>query len=319
MMLARHAEDLLWMGRYLERAEQTSRLIDVTYHAALEAGSARSSGDIWGDLAEALGVDDEALAEDVERTLILDRESSASIRTTIALARQNARSTREWLSVEVWESINDLHLTLQRADADTAAADGHPYALLRTVKAGCQAITGAALASMPRSTGYRFYLTGVMLERAMFSARVLAVWHRRLATSDQRQVYAEWQKLLRTLSAHEAFLRVHKATFEIESVVGFLLQSGSFPRSVLYGLAAVEHELEEISDGDIGRSARKAIGRLRADVQFCDLAQMNRDDLADLLARTEEGVGAAAVIIESDYFRPARQADEDVTAEPTPV
>lgn len=316
MMLARHAEELFWMGRYLERAEQTARVVDVTYHAALEAGSGRSSADIWGDLAEALSVDDEHLASDVEQTLILDRESTASIARIVANARENARSTREWLSVEVWESLNEVHLMMQRAARDTAG--GQPYGLLRAVKSGCQTVSGAALASMPRSTGYRFYRAGVMLERALATSRAVTVWQRRLSTTDHRQSFAEWQKLLRTVSAQEAFLREHKATFEAVPVLCFLLQSDTFPRSVRYCLGVVEDELIQISDGNVGREARRSIGVLRAGVEFSDITTMEAEGLTHLLRWVEEGTASAAAQVEEDYFRVTRdEGPEDaVSAEP---
>lgn len=309
-MLARHAEELFWAGRYLERAEHTARVIDVTYHAALEAGSGRSSEDIWGDLSEVLSVDDEDLSTDVGQALILDRDSTASIRRLITVARENARSTREWLSSEVWETLNDLHLTMNRADlADVS--HGRPYALLRAVKTGCQTVSGAALSSMPRSAGYRFYRAGVMLERAQSTARVVAVWHRRLAASEHRDTFTEWQKFLRTVSALEAFLRAHRAAFDASPVLAFLLQSPTFPRSVHYSLRVVNEELTAVATADVGREARHAVGRVRADVEYCDPGEMTDDELTEHLASVEARIWEAAVAIEESFFRTGTDTDGD--------
>jgi uncharacterized alpha-E superfamily protein len=305
-MLARHAEDLFWIGRYLERAEDTARMLDVTYHGVLEAGSERQPGELWAELLEVLFLDDEvedpeaAGGDAVGRLLIAERAFGGSVVSLIGRARENARTTREWLSAEVWESVNELHLRLGRIDLEAAAA-GQPYDVLRVVKSGCQAATGAVEASMPRGEGHRFLIIGQRLERALITSRQLRVWRRRVGGFTSPAAYAEWVKLLRSLSAYEAYLREHRASMEGGRVLQFLLQSSELPRSVLHCLGSCERMLAAMESRDYGVNARRMVGRIKAEVEFAE-----DGTLADaaFLERLEESVVALASGIEEDYFRP---------------
>lgn len=308
-MLARHAEDLFWIGRYLERAEDTARLLDVTYHAVLEAVSERPVEELWAELLEMLFVDIEAekfeapLSDTIGARLVADTKFPASIVSLIGRARENSRSAREWLSVEVWESVNELYLEL--TDRQLAARMGHqPYDLLRTIKAGCQGVTGASEASMPRGESHRFFTVGQMLERAAITARVLSVWNRRLGGFTSPAAYAEWVKLLKSVSAYEAYLRDFRASMESERVLQFLIQGREFPRSVLYCLAAAETELEGLVDGQVGAASRRTVGRIRAEVEFVDPASLSGTQLSEFLKHVEVELLALSEGVEADYFRP---------------
>lgn len=305
-MLARHAEDLFWIGRYLERAEDTARMLDVTYHGVLEAGSERQPAELWDELLEVLFLDDEVEGPDttpgdsVGRLLIAQRDFPGSICALVGRARENARTTREWLSSEVWETLNELHLRLARIDLELAART-NPYDVLRIVRSGIQSATGAVDATMPRGEGHRFFVIGQRLERAMITSRQLRVWRRRVGGFTSPAAYAEWVKLLRSLSAYEAYLREHRASMEGGRVLQFLLQSSDLPRSVVHCLAACERMLLAMSDGEYGSEARRQVGRLRAEVEFAETSTLGDPDF---LERLETGVVELAPIIEADYFRP---------------
>lgn len=207
-MLSRHAENLFWIGRYVERAENTARLLDVTYHAVLEAGTERKPADMWTELLETLLLEDEVdLAslgggEAVGQLLLADKSHPGSIPSLIGKARENARTTREWTSAEVWEVLNDLHLSLGRTDLVDAARN-RPYEVLRTVRWACHTVNGAVEATMPRGEGYFFYLIGGRMERALITARVLNVWRRRLGDIESQAAFVEWVKILKSVSAYE--------------------------------------------------------------------------------------------------------------------
>jgi uncharacterized alpha-E superfamily protein len=160
-MLSRHAEDVFWIGRYVERAEDTARLLDVPYHVVLEAATDRSPAELWSELLETLLLADEVPEADagagdqVGALLIADRGYPGSLVSIVARARENARTTREWLSVEVWEAINDLHLRLARADlAETA--DSRPYEVLQMVKSAARGSSGRSTPACraARPTGF---------------------------------------------------------------------------------------------------------------------------------------------------------------------
>jgi uncharacterized alpha-E superfamily protein len=307
-MLSRHAENLFWIGRYVERAEDSARLLDVTYHGLLEAGSERASADVWSECLEMLMLEDEGIetggADDVGERLIADADEPGSLISIVARARENARTTREQLSQEVFEALNDLHLFLGGTDLVSAARD-RPYEVLRTVKSSCQAVNGSVDASMPRGEGYRFFLIGQRLERALITSRVLRVWHRRLGGLASQAAFSEWVRLLKSVSAYEAYLRTYRAAMEESRVLAFLVQAPDFPRSVIHGLRMVESLLDELGMGEVGASVRRSAGRLRSGVEFADLAHLDDRGLEIFLEGIETGVLELANTVETAFFRPS--------------
>lgn len=306
-MLSRHAENLFWIGRYVERAEDTARLLDVTYHGLLEAGSERPPELVWSEALEMLMLEDEGIeivTDEIGERLIASRAEPGSLISIVARARENARTTRELLSSEVFEAINDLHLFLGNADLVGAARE-RPYEVLRTVKSSCQAVNGSLDASMFRAEGYRFFLVGQRLERALITSRVLRVWHRRLGGLASQAAFSEWVRLLRSVSAYEAYLRTYRASMEESQVIAFLVQSQSFPRSVLHCLQMVENLFTELASGEIGVSVRREAGRLRSTVEFTDLLHLDDAALDQFLQRIEDGTLQLTGSVEKTYFRPA--------------
>ena len=303
-MLSRHAEDLFWVGRYMERAENTARMLDVTYHSALEAGSDRSAEEVWGDLHEVLFLDDEEVAHlDGGGSLIFDPQIEFSVRSVTSRARENARGTRELLTAEVWEGINSLHLELGRFSRD-AIHDQRPYDVLRRIKAASQSVTGAVLSTLTRSDPFRFIVLGQMIERAGNTVRILIVWNRRLQSSPAGTAYAEWVKLLKSVSAYEAYLRRHRASIAAGQVLDFLLQADDLPRSVLHCLAAAEESIRSMTVGEIGRECRRLSGRLRAEVEFSSPSALPVDELSVFLGRVEEEILELADCVQREFFRP---------------
>lgn len=305
-MLSRHAENLFWIGRYIERAEDTARLLDVTYHGLLEAGSERDPTEVWSECLEMLMLEDEGIdtGTTVGERLIADRSEPGSIVSMVARARENGRTTRELLSIEVFEALNDLYLFLVGTDLVTAARE-RPYEVLRTVKSSCQAVNGSVDASMPRGEGYRFFLMGQRLERSLITARVLRVWHRRALELGSQAAFSEWVRLLRSVSAYEAYLRTFRAAMEESKVLAFLVQSPDFPRSVLHCLRMVEGLLDELDMPDVAAQVRREAGRLRSQVEFADMARHVGQGLDGFLETIEEGVLGLAGSVEKAYFRPA--------------
>jgi uncharacterized alpha-E superfamily protein len=306
-MLARHAEDLLWIGRYLERAEDTARLLDVTYHTTLETSDAGAAEDAWSDLLEILYLEAEGEGIDrrrIGRFLVADTGNAGSIVTAVARARENARGVREWLTLELWEELNAFHLELAGMDLGRAL-DTRPYALCQLVRRRCETIIGVATAAMPRTEGYQFLTLGQLLERAGITARLLCVWQRRLADTAESAGFMEWTKVLRSASAYEAYLREHHASFDGSRVLQFLLASRELPRSVLYCLGVAERQLVSLASGPYGRASLRAIGRVRSEVEFAEPATLSGPQLAAFLSDTEGRIQGLGRAIEEDFFRQA--------------
>jgi uncharacterized alpha-E superfamily protein len=305
-MLSRHAENLFWIGRYIERAEDTSRLLDVTHHGVLEAGSERTAEEVWSEALEMLMLEDEGIeivADQVGERLIADRAEPGSLVSTVARARENALASREWLSSEVFEAINSLHISFLTTDLVVSARD-RPYEVLRSIKTSCQAINGSVDSAMPRGEGYRFFLVGQQLERALITSRVLRVWHRRLGRVATHAAFSEWVLLLRTVSAYEAYLRLHRASMAESQVLSFLVQYPDFPRSVHHCLGRTETLLGELATDGIGARVRRQSGLLRSTVEYTELGSLGRSGLDEFLATIERGLLDLAESVELTYFRP---------------
>lgn len=303
-MLSRHAESMFWIGRYMERAENTARMLDVTYHSALEAGSERTSNEVWGDLFEILMLDeDEVRGIDGGRSLIFDTDLPFSIRSIATSARENARGNRELLSAEVWEAVNSLHLGLQDS-ARSGVHEDRPYDVLRQTKALGQTFTGAVVATMSRGDGFRFLLIGQLLERAATTLRALCVWNQRLSQSNSSTAHAEWVKLLKSVSGHEAYLRTHQAQISTPRVVEFLMHAEEFPRSVLFCLRHVEDRLLPMVVDGVGEMSRRSVGMVRSNAEFSLPYEMDPDDLDRLITDLESAVLELTHAIEHDFFRP---------------
>jgi uncharacterized alpha-E superfamily protein len=292
-VLSRVAESLYWIGRYVERAEDTSRLLDVHVHTLIE--------DPWvdehiasRDVLSVMGVPLPDGRLDARRTtdrLAFDREDTSSIVGALSAARENARGVREALSSELWEALNATYHALP---AQQAAADRHgPGGFFRYVRERAAFIGGLLDGTMPRDDGWRFLVLGRSLERVDMTARLL--W----ARGQQRGASSGWIGLLKSCSAHEAYLRTYRTAVEPEKVVEFLVLDRLFPRSVYAALVQAETCLMEL-DPTAGRvgvddMARRLLGRARTDLEFRVSSDLLRElpFLLDMLQTTCAEVGSA--------------------------
>ncbi len=310
-MLSRHAEDLFWTGRYIERAEDTARLLDVTYHKLLESSPGEATA-TWREVLEVLYLDDEFAGDDgdafaVTEFLVLDPDNAGSIWSAVARARENARGLRDRISTELWEAINTFNLELRARDLSAELAT-QPYQAYRWVKNCCQMIAGVAAETMPRNDGYRFLLLGRMLERAEMTCRLLAVRYHRLgggATID----FHWWLALLNSVSAFEAYLKEHRAALDAHRILEFLLLSPDFPRSVLFCLRAAESELDALIGDDVRITAQRLLGRVRARVEFSDVAELMEEGLNGWLDALQEDIWDVGEAIDVHFFRHGADLD----------
>ena len=292
-MLSRVAESLYWIGRYVERAEDTSRLLDVHVHTLIE--------DPWvdehiasRDVLSVMGVPLPEGRLDARRTtdrLAFNRDDTSSIVGALSAARENARGVREALSSELWEALNATYHALP---AQQAAAERHgPGGFFRYVRERAAFIGGLLDGTMPRDDGWRFLVLGRSLERVDMTARLL--W----ARGQQRSASSGWIGLLKSCSAHEAYLRTYRAAVEPEKVVEFLVLDRLFPRSVYAALVQAETCLTELDPvaGRVGVDdvARRVLGRARTDLEFRVSSDLIPElpVLLDMLQTTCADVGAA--------------------------
>lgn len=303
-MLARTAEYLFWSGRYLERAESTARLLDVTYHRLLEVTPAEEA-DAWSDVLVAVGLEDDYAATGYPRTaapvseyLVMAPGNRGSIVASVSQARDNARGVREHLAMELWEALNTLHLNLGARDLAYDLAM-QPFELYGFVRSGIQGVIGCATETWSREDAWRFFMLGLLLERAEMSVRTLRVRHPR----HQPDAVHEWSATLRSASALQAYRRQYRR-YESAALVELLLLSPTLPRSVLFSLRMAEDILGSLSDRPSGSRSvgLRLLGRVRAELEFADAAELTSGDLDEVLGVVEHQIRDVASSIAAECF-----------------
>lgn len=315
-MLSRVADSLYWMGRYLERAENVTRLLLVT-----EDFSTETQG-LAEDLAQTAWKDMLAIfpAAQLPReitpfaplsvpyleTFFTDQANAYSILFSIRRARENARSVREALTFEVFLALNEAFRALE-----TYERKGMPDLpafrdALNATHKGIFAVVGAIDHTCTRDEGWRFLKLGESLERAYCSALVLRTKLPALLAAEARGdaplYYTQWRTLLRSLSSLENYRRVYGARLEPNLVIGFLLFNPDSPRSLRYGASVVRDYLAAISGPAELIAPARIIGRLHADLRYDDEAQMRRGDFAGLLDRVVGELAKTHDAIATQYF-----------------
>jgi uncharacterized alpha-E superfamily protein len=305
-MLSRVAESLYWTARYVERAEDVTRLLDVDYHALLDAHVA-DHGEVWHRLVTLLGEDDvyaehfdSFSAENVAEWLLWHDGNPNAVAGCITAARENARSVREQISGEMWEAINSLFLLVGRANR-RAVVRG-PHAFFEQLRNGAHRFQGCADATMTHGEPYEFIQLGLHLERASTTVRVIRSRYPvavALADDDPAQAH-ELTALLKSCSAFEAYVKRYGAAFEPLDIALSLVRSEQFPRSVLYCLRTCLMAVERIS-AEQG-APHRVLGRLCADIEYGDVDDVSADAVAETLGGLLVGIHRAGDALTKAFF-----------------
>ena len=255
-MLSRTAENLFWMGRYMERADATARLIEMGYRMAMLPGS--NEQEEWRSVAAASGsapelADPEAQAlsaRAVVQRLLLDPDNMSSIRSCLTSARANGRAIRTALTQDMWEALNDSWRSLGQMDADTALKN--LPSLLEWTKHRTAAFRGASEISLLRNDGYYFLRMGGLIERADMTLRLLDVkYYVLLPETDVvggGRDYHQWTSVLRATSALRAYHHVYKGDYTPWGIADFLILNDTFPRSVAYCYRSIKRFLDDLAE-----------------------------------------------------------------------
>lgn len=314
-MLSRVAENLCWMARYIERADGLARLMDQAYQMEFDTGIAEVDGgesggpletilDIlacrpnWLEISQGQNGSDSSSAGDLLRWLTFGGENGHSIRSMVGFARENARSTQEALSAEVWNQINRLHLALMSRKAESRF-DASPIRFLDWVKRSCVLLTGLANDTLPRDEPYHFVQLGCFLERIDMTSRILAsaASHVLLvgASTGGQDLKGEleeirWSGLLKSVGAHDAYLRRFHGHVTSEGTLRFLLLEQDFPRSLRFSLKRCLESLQEISGSGLMKyvsEAERLLGRLESDLRYLEPEDILDRGLVDFLGEIQ--------------------------------
>ncbi|MDF3338082.1 alpha-E domain-containing protein [Mycolicibacterium septicum] len=267
-MLARNAESLYWIGRYVERADDTARILDVTVHQLLEDSSV--DPDVASrTLLRVLGIEPPTRRLDVwslTDIVAFSRDSGGnSIVDSISAARENARGAREVTSTEIWECLNTTYNAL--AERERAAKRLGPHEFLSYVEGRAAMFAGLADSTLSRDDGYRFMVLGRAIERVDMTVRLL------LSRVGDSGSSPAWVTLLRSAGAHDTYLRTYRGALDAGRVVEFMLLDRLFPRSIFYSLRLAEHSLDELLNRPHSRlgataEAQRLLGRARSELEF---------------------------------------------------
>lgn len=307
-MLSRLAENLYWHGRYLERAEDLARLINVNANLHLDLPGQLTPG--WEPLVRITGNPElfDELYEDkserqVVRYLLADERNPGSLRATLEFARENLRSARDLLPREVWEQMNALYLKGQdELPANLSKRRRHEF--LRELILDCQQVAGTLLGTMSQDDAYTFILIGRYLERADMTTRILDVRSTDLLPHDLEDLppyeSIQWMSVLKSLTAYQMYRRHVRMRVTGSDVLRFLLRNGEFPRSVMFCMGALEALISDLPGED--DQALRSVTRLQRVLNETRLVRLRGQPLSDLMDQLQIETASIDEAIRHTWF-----------------
>lgn len=319
-MLSRTADHLFWMSRYTERAENTARMLSVSYETSMLPMRADEAQSIWhgmlsiSELLPAYRQRHSAITrEGVLDFMVADEGNPASIMASLRAARENARAVRGALSTEVWETQNQTWLGLHK-HVQKGSVGCDPAQLLEWVKYRSHLSRGVVQGTMLQDDAFHFLRLGTFLERADNTARLLDVRFHAIqreypgqsAAGSERKNgqpadFYYWSALLRSVSAFEVYRKVYRDVITPARVADLLMLRADMPRSLHACMHEVVHNLQAVAHAGTQESSRKA-GRLLADLQYARIDEILATGLHAYLTQFLERVNQLGVLIGQDYL-----------------
>jgi len=318
MMLCRVADSLFWMSRYIERAENTVRLVDVNLQILLETDGANSDNiaTFWHPIIESTG--DVSIfsklyqsfdSRSVMEFLTFSRENPSSVISSIASARENARMIRDQISEDMWEIINRLYLFLKNTDPKKIWKSG-PYEFYKEIREYSNLFQGVTESTFPHSVGYEFIQSGRFIERADKTGRILRAkiimndyWKKRGENNPLDA--AQWLSVLRACSAEEAFQQMHSQRLEADDIVEFLVLSRYFPRSIRFSVNQMQKHIHAISGCPIthfSNEAERKCGILISKLNYCRIEEISGENTDKFLREIHGILDEIAVELNNRYM-----------------
>lgn len=314
MLLSRVAERVYWQSRYLERAENTARLISVFSALLMDLPPRTKLG--WNTLVQITGNEKGFAQKELqaaERNVIrylLAENNGVSILDMLASARENARTTREIMPTEAFELINNLYFTT-RDLADAGVARGNRNQLLDSIVTDCQQIGGLLAGSMSRDSAYSFVRLGRALERADMTTRIIDVGSSELLSelevgsdeAEAREPYENilWMNVLRSQSAFQMYRQHVRERIKDSEVVRFLLMNEEFPRSTAHNLTTITKVLSKLPNNS---KVKWQVDKTRRKVRDADIDKLLRRGLIKYLDDVQSEIAEIHFRIAGTWFLP---------------
>lgn len=307
-MLSRVAEQLYWFARYIERAENMARMINVHTNLLLDLPRKHEFG--WDSLLEITGSDslfwnlyDEADERSVIRFLVSDKSNPGSIQSCLFSAKENLRTTRDIIPREAWELVNDLNLYLKN-NITSGLSRRRRWSFMKSIIGGSHQLTGLLASTMNHDEGYDFVRMGRNLERADMTTRIVDVRSADLLLEhDVLSPYEniQWMSVLKSLTAYQMYRQHVKMRVRGPQVLKFLLQTDEFPRSFAHCLQQVQLCLEALPDND---ALLRSVLTLRRNIKEADMDKYAKagSGLHDYLEQLQSHLADLHTAITTRYF-----------------
>jgi uncharacterized alpha-E superfamily protein len=278
-MLSRVADHIYWMSRYIERAENIARLMQVSVELLLDSASSdfQKSDEYWTPVLAATAMEGafrllhpDPKPGDISYFLTMDERNPDSILSCIREARENARTVRDQISDEMWAELNALYL-LVGSQSGAELLERSPQIFFEKIVQSSHQFDGITSATLSRSEGWNFLQHGRFLERADKTSRFLDIKTQTASGGDYAVDSLQWSTILRACSAHASYRRVNGSEVTLEKILELLLFSVEFPRSVRFCVRMVDEMLHSISrtpTGQYSNKCEKLTGALLAKLNF---------------------------------------------------
>ncbi|MBU3697436.1 alpha-E domain-containing protein [Dechloromonas sp.] len=315
-MLSRTADHLFWMSRYIERAENLARLLDVTYQMSLVPQSEDAANRSWNAII-ALNSLEEAFAakypavngENVLKFMVSDPDNFSSIHSCLRMARENAHAVRGTVTTEMWETLNSTWLEAREKSFEQIANAGIGE-YFEWVKMRSSLSRGTTLGTLLQDEAYNFIRLGTLLERADNTARILDVKYHVLRPQGEEEVatdFYEWGALLRSVSAFEVYRKVYRDVITPDRVAELLILNRDMPRSLHFCMNSVIKVLELIANRQSGETARQA-GLLHAQLHYGRIEDILEQGLHEWLTDFMDRIYLIGDGISKDFLVPMEAA-----------
>ena len=310
-MLSRTADHLFWQSRYIERAENTARMLDVNYQTTLLPQSPEVALQGWRSLlsiSELVPAYTERYGEidpqKVTAFMVSDENNPSSIINCLRAARENARAVRGTLTTEVWETTNQSWLEFNRMIRGGAVAR-EPAKLFEWVKLRAHLSRGVTLGTMLQDEALDFLRIGSFLERADNTARMLDVkFHAASEQRDNASEFYHWSAVLLSVSAFEIYRKVYSNVIVPEKVAELLILRQAMPRSLAHCLGRLVSNLNRVANAQSGETLRQA-GRLKAELDYGRIDEILATGLHAYLTQFLERINTLGQGISRDFLMPS--------------
>jgi uncharacterized alpha-E superfamily protein len=299
-MLSRVADALFWLSRYTERAENNARMMDVNLQLVLDARLINNSSYLqhWESVLFSLEdtkiyyeLHPEINGDAVVEFVTFERRNPNSIYSSLAIARENARTVREQISIEMWEQINRMYLVFRSGEA-RRMFQASSYEFYKWMLEASQLFQGIADATMSHDTGWDFVQLGKYIERADRTSRILDIkYHILLPSGEQvggNVDTLQWMAVLKSCSALEPYRKHYRGQVSPWTVAEFLIKNKTFPRSIFFCVDAVDEALHKVTGVDRGDfvysvECERLSGKLLADLSYVTIGEILRSGLHEYM------------------------------------